>query len=105
MGDSIQLIFLGFIGLILLYFLVSVVRANKVGKTSLNFQDEARQSAEKLLASVAETKSIAFRAKGEATGCESLAGISSGVLPRSNRPAFACCTPPHCLKKNGTRAA
>ncbi len=58
MGDSIQLIFLGFIGLILLYFLVSVVRANKVGKTSLNFQDEARQRAEKLLASVAETNQL-----------------------------------------------
>jgi len=31
-------------------------------------------------------------------------GISSHVLPSSVRPARFFCTPPHCLKKNGTLA-
>lgn len=32
------------------------------------------------------------------------AGISSQVLPSSVLPALFFCTPPHCLKKNGTLA-
>lgn len=32
------------------------------------------------------------------------AGISSQVRPSRVRPAFFFCTPPHCLKKNGTLA-
>jgi hypothetical protein len=36
--------------------------------------------------------------------CAFSSGISSHVLPSSNRPVFFLFTPPHCLKKNATPA-
>jgi hypothetical protein len=58
MGDSIQLAFLVCCGLIILYFLASVTKANKVGKSSVDFQDDARKRGEKLLELAAETNQL-----------------------------------------------
>jgi hypothetical protein len=58
MDDPIHLAFLVACSLIILYFLVSVTRSNKVGKASLDFQDEARKRGEKLIELATETNQL-----------------------------------------------
>jgi CHASE3 domain sensor protein len=65
MSDSLQLAFLVVVSLIILYFLVSVMKANKVSKSSLDFQDEARRCGEKLLELTAEINQLLRELIGE----------------------------------------